>query len=226
MQAPRPGTVEDGYIFIGGDPGEQANWRPVQALKEADATQLNKVREDAARAQKFGGYAEQFLQRNRQTGTGPLAFMQGMFPSASGANIGAMNALQSRAAPMLRQAGDPSTKEMEMYKKGFPSTWYYGPTNKEIVGDIRKDTSRAAARAAWLEKWGQTTGSLAGADAAFEQWWSSRSGSKPAQLPGPNTAPRANAGIEAPPRAGEVRDGWRFKGGNPNDQRNWQKVTP
>lgn len=175
MAGPTPGTVEDGYIFIGGDPSQQTNWRPVQTLKEADASQLNKVRDAATRAQTFGGYAEQFLDRNRQTGTGPLAFMQGWFPSAAGANIGAMNALQSRAAPMLRQAGDPSTKEMEMYKKGFPSPQNFGSANEAIVKDIRKETAKVAARASWMEKWGQTTGSLTGADAAFEQWWANRS---------------------------------------------------
>jgi hypothetical protein len=188
MQAPRPGTVEDGYIFVGGDPGQEANWRPVQTLTGPDAAQLNTVREAAARARTFGGYADQFLDRNRETGTGPLAFMQGWLPTKAGANIGAMNALQSRAAPMLRQAGDPSTKEMEMYKKGFPSPNNYGPANEAIVKDIRKDTSRAAARAAWLEKWGQTTGSLTGGDAAFETWWASRIAPPPGGKAGGSTA--------------------------------------
>jgi hypothetical protein len=191
----KPGTIEDGYIFVGGDPAQQANWRPAQTLKDADATQLTKARDAAARAQTFGGYAEQFLERNRETGTGPLGFVQGWFPGKSGANIGAMNALQSRAAPMLRQAGDPSTKEMEMYKRGFPSPQNWGGANLEIVKDIRKDTAKAAARASWLEKWGQTTGSLAGADAAFENWWSSRQSPKAAPLPGP--APRPKSGASA-----------------------------
>jgi hypothetical protein len=29
---------------------------------------------------------------------------------------------------------------------------------------------------------------------------------------------------QAPPKSGEVRNGFRFKGGNPNDQANWAKV--
>jgi hypothetical protein len=191
----KPGTIEDGYIFVGGDPAQQANWRPAQTLKDADATQLTKARDAAVRAQAFGGLAEQFLERNREAGTGWFGPAQGLFPGKSGSNVKAMNAIQSRAAPMLRQAGDPSTKEMEMYKSGFPSTWNFGDANLEIVKDIRKETAKVAARASWLEKWGQTTGSLAGADAAFENWWASRQSPKAAPLPGP--APRPKSGASA-----------------------------
>lgn len=105
-----------------------------------------------------------------------------------------MNAIQSRAAPMLRQAGDPSTKEMEMYKSGFPSTWNFGDANLEIVKDIRKETAKAAARASWLEKWGQTTGSLTGGDAAFETWWASRSAGGQKKAPPIAPPPAANTG--------------------------------
>jgi len=185
----KPGTIEDGYIFVGGDPAQEGNWRPVQSVKNEDAAQLTKAKDAATRAQTFGGYAEQFLERNRETGTGWFGPAQGLFPGKSGANIKAMNALQSRAAPMLRQAGDPSTKEMEMYKRGFPSTWNFGDANLEIVKDIRKDTAKAAAKASWLEKWGQTTGSLAGADAAFENWWASRQSPKASNSAPPPIAP-------------------------------------
>jgi len=34
----------------------------------------------------------------------------------------------------------------------------------------------------------------------------------------------ARTGAPQPPRAGEVRSGYRFKGGNPADQKNWEKV--
>ena len=40
-------------------------------------------------------------------------------------------------------------------------------------------------------------------------------------------AERVDAGAQAPiaaPKAGEVRNGYRFNGGNPNDQANWTKV--
>lgn len=230
MQSPRPGTVEDGFIFIGGDPGQEANWRPVQTLEGADVAQLTKARDAAQRAQSFYGMAEQFMERNRRTGTGPLAFVQGALPGTAGSDIRAMTALQARAAPMLRTAGDPSTKEMEMYKAGFPSPANWRESNQAIVADLNRETSKAAARASYLEKWGQTTGSLAGADAAFERWWANRSagGQKkpPPVAPPPRAAGGRQSGVEAMPQAGEIRDGWRFKGGNPNDQRNWQKVTP
>jgi hypothetical protein len=190
----KPGTIEDGYIFVGGDPAQQANWRPAQTLKDADATQLTKARDAAVRAQAFGGLAEQFLERNREAGTGWFGPAQGLFPGKSGSNVKAMNAIQSRAAPMLRQAGDPSTKEMEMYKSGFPSTWNFGDANLEIVKDIRKETAKVAARASWLEKWGQTTGSLAGADAAFENWWASRQSPKASKSSPPLPGPPPGAG--------------------------------
>jgi hypothetical protein len=33
-----------------------------------------------------------------------------------------------------------------------------------------------------------------------------------------------NINPSAGPKAGEVKDGYRFKGGNPADKNNWQKV--
>lgn len=117
-----------------------------------------------------------------------------------------------------------------------------GATRKNVNGDAGNaivwtptddpQKSYKDAKLAWNDRWYQRRGNLDGADAAFNQWWASYSGGgqKKAPPPLPGQPPRAaggrQSGVEAMPQAGEVRDGWRFKGGNPNDQRNWQKVTP
>jgi hypothetical protein len=39
MRMPRPGQVEDGYVFIGGDPGEEASWKQVNPEDLFDPTE-------------------------------------------------------------------------------------------------------------------------------------------------------------------------------------------
>lgn len=46
----------------------------------------------------------------------------------------------------------------------------------------------------------------------------------PTVTPAPVVVTPAQNGAPAPPRAGEVRQGYKFKGGDPSDQNNWEKV--
>lgn len=47
----------------------------------------------------------------------------------------------------------------------------------------------------------------------------------PVPVPGQTPAPPApSKPAPVPPKPGEIRNGWRFKGGNPGDKANWEKV--
>jgi hypothetical protein len=203
MAGPTPGTVEDGFIFVGGDPSQQTNWRPVQKLGSQDAEALSGMRAASTRAQNFAGMADQFMALNRKTGTGPIRAggMGELLPSETAANLQAMKAIGARAAPSMRPPGSGATsdKDMALYQSAFPKVTNWGGSNAEVTRGLKEDASKTAARAAWAEKWAQTSGSLTGADTAFETWWSSRQ--NPASKPAGKTPPPINA----PPSA---NSGW------------------
>lgn len=197
----KPGTIEDGYIFVGGDPAQQANWRPVQKVGSQDAAAISDMRGAATRSQNFATMADQFMALNRQTGTGPArSFGLGeLLPGKTSANLQAMEAIASRAAPSMRVPGSGATsdKDMALYMASFPKITNWGGSNAEVTKGLKQEASKTAARAAWAEKWAQTTGSLNGADTAFENWWTSRQSPKAsksaAPLPGP--PPGAGGGV-------------------------------
>jgi hypothetical protein len=192
----KPGTVEDGFIFIGGDPGQQANWRPVQKLNAQDSAAMSDIRGASGRAQNFANMANEFMRLNRQTGTGPgrALGLGELLPSKTASNLQAMEAIASRAAPSMRVPGSGSTsdKDMALYLASFPKITNWGGSNAEVARGLNQEASKAAARAAYVEKWAQTTGSIAGADAAFENYWASRGQRK--RPPATPAAPRANDG--------------------------------
>lgn len=201
MAGPVPGTIEDGYIFVGGDPGKQSSWRPVQTPDRQEAAALADMREAANRTQNFSNMAQQFMALNRQTGTGPgRVFGLGeLLPSKTSANLQAMQSIASRAAPSMRVPGSGATsdKDMALYLASFPKITNWGGSNQQIARELAKDAERSAARAAYNEKWVQTTGSLDGADAAFERWWANRQAGG-AKRPAPVSAPpRPKSGAAA-----------------------------
>ena len=82
-----------------------------------------------------------------------------------------MMAISNRMAPNFRQAGDPSTKELVMYKRSAPNVDFPGHTNAEIADDLKSKSTRENAHAAFLDSWANHHGTLAGADAAFLKFW-------------------------------------------------------
>jgi hypothetical protein len=198
----KPGTIEDGYIFVGGDPAQEGNWRPVQKVGSQDAAAISDMRGAATRSQNFATMADQFMALNRQTGTGParVAGLGELLPGKTSANLQAMQAIASRAAPSMRVPGSGATsdKDMALYMASFPKITNWGGSNAEVTKGLKQEASKTAARAAWAEKWAQTTGSLNGADAAFENWWTSRQSPKASKsappLPGPAPRPKTGAG--------------------------------
>jgi len=194
----KPGTIEDGYIFVGGDPAQEGNWRPVQKVGSQDAAAISDMRGAATRSQNFATMADQFMALNRQTGTGParVAGLGELLPSKTSANLQAMQAIASRAAPSMRVPGSGSTsdKDMALYMASFPKITNWGGSNAEVTKGLKQEAAKTAARAAWAEKWAQTTGSLAGSDAAFENWWASRQSPKASKSSPPLPGPPPGAG--------------------------------
>lgn len=149
-------------------------------LTEPDKNRINKAWEAAKAAGAVARDANRFVELNEKQPTGGFLGLNlpldlGGVSDVAGMidpEIASMNALSNRMAPNFRQAGDPSTKEIAMYRRSAPNVDIPGPANREIAMQLGADAGKSAARAAFIDRWGAQRGSLGGAEQAFEQWWS------------------------------------------------------
>lgn len=189
-------------------------------LTPQESAQLQTARAAAQARAAAAADAERFLELNRKAGTGqvwslPFASeVRGAFDS----NFAGMQSLTNRMAPAQREAGSGamSDKDVALFKKSVPNPDFTGPTNTGIARRMQDDAKRAADYAAFLDEFAATRGTLIGAQAA----WQARS-AKPAARPPAKPAPAKPA---AGPAVGEVRKGYRFKGGDPANPSSWTKV--
>lgn len=159
---------------------------PAKMVPDVDQQALDRARQEAEAARFQSRAAQQFLQYNRETGTGGLRNTQIGLPWGGGniidvpaimrqnsPNWGAMEGLTAAAAPRNRVPGSGATSDFEtrMMIAGFPSVDKRGDANSLIASRLANEDARARARAAFFDTWTKRTGSLNGADAAFSAWW-------------------------------------------------------
>lgn len=193
-----------------------------------DAKKVSTYMEDARTAEDVVQKAHQFQQLNTKQATGPgfrpldvhLLGVGGDFnifgklAKQYGTGVPAMENLSMQIATGLRAPGQRLTQaEILKNLQSVPSINNLPKQNDAIVSDYeqRAATKRAYANAA--QDWLAQHGSLQG----FDEAWAARGAQS-----GP--APSAPAAAPKAPRIGEIQQGYRFKGGNPADQRNWQRV--
>ncbi len=161
------------------------SWKPIGELSDKDDAALSLARKDAETGQRMARQADRFLTYNRETGTGGLRNTEISLPGLGrvfdvpaimervSPNWGAMQSISAATAPKDRVEGSGSTSDFEakMNMIGFPNVSQLGPTNTQTAARIKAESTRALARAAFLDRWAAEQGTLMGGDTAFLKWW-------------------------------------------------------
>lgn len=147
-----------------------------------DQKALEDQRANARQLAETARKAQEFLELNRQQGTGQMWALPGAahFGGAWNENIGRMNSITNDLAPRQRPPGSgaASDKDMSLFLRSVPNVDYPGPTNTKIVQGIEEQAQRQAQYVQFLEGWLAQNGTLLGAE---EAW--ARRGAQPTQPP-------------------------------------------
>jgi hypothetical protein len=144
-------------------------------LSPQEQIQLKEARDGAESARDFARQANIFAGLNEKSGTGfvnKIPFVSEI-RGALDPNIAQMDALTSRMAPAQRVPGSGTTsdRDLALYLKAVPNIDRPGPANAAIAKDMSATAVRRTARAAFLDRYAKTNGSLIGADKAFADFW-------------------------------------------------------
>lgn len=159
-----------GWRLVISGPGT-ATGQP-RRLSSTDADFLRDQRDAANAAEGAARAADQFLEINRRQPTGgiqrslPLATQ---VESTWNEDIAALQALNNRMAPGLRQPGSGamSDKDLAIFQRSIPNPDFPGPTNELLAGTIRFNANRQSAYITFLENWAERNGNLMGAQEAW-----------------------------------------------------------
>lgn len=167
-------------------PGGQA--KGSRGLSAQEQKALITAREAASHGLDVATKGEEFIELNKEAGTGGVYGLPGVSEMVAPFNkhVASMHGLTNAMAPMLRAAGSGamSDKDVALFKRSVPNADFPGPTNKKIQERLQGESDRKAAYAAFLDKWAQTRGTLQGADTAFLQFWRDREAKKPGRPAG------------------------------------------
>lgn len=195
-------TFYDGQTATNPQTGERivyrkGRWTPAGAgaapsLSPTDQKYLTDLREKAAKTLNTATQAGRFVDLNKETGTGgllgqpiiPLPRFMGTAPlmgdvaAAVGGNPkwAELKSITSAVAPGLRPPGSGSSSDTDVkfYREGFPNVQNTGPANQHIQRRIQAESNQDAARAAFMDRYAQTHGSLLGGESAFQRYWADR----------------------------------------------------
>jgi hypothetical protein len=159
------------------------------------------------------------------------------FPGVSSAGAAAQ-AIIKRVAPTLRAEGSGSTSDIEYagMLSSLPSLQNYPEANAAILGMMKAKAAIDIERANIVRDFANSPQTTEDARAMRQRLSEidSRSIMTPelrrtidllGGAPGPEGTPApAVEGATPPPAVGTIENGWRFKGGNPGDPNNWEKV--
>lgn len=207
----------------------QGRWVPAPApkLSPQDQKALATERENLQAARTAAKDGNRFLEINQNTGTGEIWGIPLLSEGRAlvDPRYAEMNSLTNRMAPAQRQAGSGamSDKDVALYKRSVPNTDFPGPTNTQIVKRLNREAKEREDRLLFMENYAATNGTLVGAEDAWVRQ-RRRQAQPQAARPASPPAQRQQTTGKAPPRVGEVRNGYRYKGGNPADRNSWVKV--
>jgi len=220
MAGPTPGTVEDGFIFLGGDPSQQSSWRkanPFEAALEnkkyADTAAVARAKRDEAKvtaaadavtqSAQTAALADQIQGLLRRQSTGPGAIVAKPFS----ADLQSLERLGQEGVfgNLDKLKGPMSDKDIAFLKSQSVSPTLWGKENQRIVDLMRWSAKRSQEYESGLNAWTERLGSPSARNAqglSYDAWWAKWSqqnlprpdlsgGKAPPPLPG--QPPRANA---------------------------------
>jgi hypothetical protein len=208
--------------------GRLAPGGPVMNDAPPERVSLVATRDDARKAQWIADQADEFMKYNTKgattpdgkrawAGTGGMRSLGLPWNGGSIADLVAgfdvpmsnMKGVTSRVVRKMREAGEGSSSDTDVAfnVEAFPNIRAPGPANAERAAQLRKDAQEKVAYADFADQWFAQNGTLLGADVAWRQ-----------RKAGPAPAAPAASGA---PRVGEVRRGYRFKGGDPANSASW-----
>lgn len=154
-----------------------------------DQEQLTKEREKYNKASNLASLANQFVQRNYDTGTGGIGTqilnddgwignlardVSRMVNPKAVNDISEMRAIQQRTLQSMIQPGTSgvynTATEQQMALSAFPSVKNFGPVNGQIARQLNLDLELQRQRFMLMDRWLKTRGTLAG----FEEFWAPR----------------------------------------------------
>jgi hypothetical protein len=171
---------------------------------------------------------ETFGALNRQSRTGE--FYTGIQPSfLQGSDEQEMEAITSRLAPgqRIEGSGTTSDRDIAMFVKAVPSINKKGNVNQAIRDNFAKQYDKSKAKLQYLQDYYDQYGHLNGADTLWEKE-KERYLAKPEATAQPMQEQMAQPTPQAQPsykglKINQKVNGWKYLGGDPNDQNSWSK---
>ncbi len=183
--------------------GRAAPDGPVGVDTSQDRETLSKFRDAATKALDVAQAAEKFVEINRNQPTGGWRSIGlpwgggnlGDLEAGFNENTARMKSITSRIAPANRVVGSGSSsdKDVDFQVSGFTNIKMPGPANEQIANDWKQEAARQAARAAFMDRWYATRGTLTGATEAFGRFWAQRSAATGAAAAARGDDPRKRA---------------------------------
>jgi hypothetical protein len=171
---------------------------------------------------------ETFGALNRKSRTGE--FYTGFQPGfLQGSDEQEMEAITSRLAPgqRIEGSGTTSDRDIAMFVKAVPSINKKGNVNQAIRENFAKQYDKSRAKLQYLQDYYDQYGHLNGADTLWEKE-KERYLAKPETTAQPMQEQIAQPTPQAQPsykglKINQKVNGWKYLGGDPNDQNSWSK---
>lgn len=173
------GHVEDGYRFMGGDPGERSSWQAVsqgetyangrpRGLSATERTALEDTRASARAAMDILPDIDRFERLNRRQSTGGWLALPGVAPvvGAFDPEVAQINEISARLTPAQRVPGSGTTsdRDLSLFQQAVPGVNRPRQANDAILTRARSEARRRSAYSDFLDRFSQENGTLSGAD--------------------------------------------------------------
>lgn len=215
--------------------------------ENADPQSRERVEAIQSRAdigQRTLGQARQFVRQNFESPTGgiqntlPPGFRRSIAAAIRPEMFSDADELSALSNQMVGSNWQPGTSgmmntatEMAQVRSRFPSPEAQGPANMETYLNMAEEVAVQRAAVASMRDWLRQRPNLDGWEQSFaaeQQQVRARARAaaqrEMADFRRPGSSTGRMVGQLTRPRPGHVEDGYRFRGGDPGDRRNWERV--
>lgn len=213
-----------------------------KSVYEKADKRIAEMEEQARVEQSTAAQVKRFVDLQAQTGGMQQGVLMGRLPGVTDA-AQEMDAITDFLTPKMREPGSGATSDFDakMFRNATVGRTKSDEVNAAIAEGVQARARMAADRAQFMRDYLTVNGHLDGAERTWAQYaaenpiFDPRSPQQPvinrARMPyqqyfGGNAPQpdRSQPGTAGGPRPGTVEGGYRFKGGNPADRANWERV--